>query len=130
MKRFFKKYIGFIIYFVLCVALIALTPVWIGFMIIGAFAFGGALIFFAIKSKRKYNDAKDYSNDDDYFDGTKYDYDEDIYYIGTSKGLKKQIGKNFFSKFNALMPTIIFSLVGIGFIIMGLTGVFKVLLGL
>lgn len=129
MKKFLKKYIGLIIYFVLCIALVALTPVWIGFMIIGAFAFGGALLFFAVKAKRKYNVAKDYEIEDDFFDATKYDYDEDIYYIGTSKSLKKQIGKSFFSKFNALMPTLIFSLVGIGFIIMGFTGIFKILLG-
>ena len=107
-----------------------LTPVWIGFMIIGSFAIGGGFLFFGVKMKKKYNAAKEYSTDDDYFDATKLDYDEDIYYIGTNKGVKKQIGKNAISKFNALMPTIIFFLIGIGFIIIGITGVFKIFLGL
>lgn len=102
-----------------------LSVAWLGFIIIGALALGGLSVYFAVKFKRKYNELKTFTVEDQYFDGTKYDYDEDVYYIGKPGHVQKEIGKNAFSKMGALMPTIAFGMLGVGLIILALATIFR-----
>lgn len=103
-----------------------LSVAWLGFVIIGALSLGILSVYFSVKFKQKYNELKEFSVEDQYFDGTKYDYDEDIYYIGKPGRVQKEIGKNAFSKMSALMPTIAFGMLGVGLIILALAATFRI----
>ena len=126
MKKFFKNNLAYIIWFAACLAIMALGVIFSVALIVGAVGMGVLFLVFAVKSKHRYEDLKAESADNnDYFDATKVDYDEDVYYIGNPNDRRKKIGKSAISKFGALVPTIAFALIGLGLIIMSLTFVFK-----
>ena len=107
-----------------------LSVIWVGFMIIGALLLGLIFLYFATKLRGRYKEAKEYDDDDNYFDATKYDFDEDVYYIGEAKDRnKKPMSKNIFSRANASMPSIALYILGLAFIAMAVMGVAKVFLG-
>lgn len=60
---------------------------------------------FANKLRSKYNQIIEYDPSEDYFDATKLDYDEEIYYIGSSTP-KKTVSKSFFGKLSTKTPCI------------------------
>ena len=130
MKNFLKKYLWIIIYFFVCIVFMTLSVVWVGFMIIGSLLLGLIFLYFATKLRAKYKEAKEYDDDENYFDATKYDYDEDIYYIGAAKDRnKKPMAKNIFARANASMPSIALYILGLAFIAMAVMGVAKIFLG-
>ncbi|MBQ3214214.1 MAG: hypothetical protein IJB10_04340 [Clostridia bacterium] len=131
MKKFLKKYLWIFIYCFICVALIFLATVWVGFLIVGSIGLGSLCLYFAFKSRKKYNSLKEYDDSDQYIDARKYDYDEDIYYIGDpdQRDKKRAIGKGFFSKMNAMLPTVTFSLFGVGLILIAVVGIVKIFIG-
>ena len=61
--------------------------------------------YFARKLQNKYNQIIDQDPNEDYFDATKLDYDEEVYYIGTSSP-KKNISKSFFGKLSTKAPCV------------------------
>ena len=109
----------------------ALTPVWVGFLLIGSIALGSLCLYFAHKCRKKYNSLKEYDDSDQYVDARLLDYDEDIYYIGDpdKRNKTQAIGKNFFSKMNAMLPTVTFSLFGVGLIFIALVGTLRIFIG-
>ena len=99
-------------------------------MIVGAALLGLIFLYFATKLKNRYKDAKEYDDDDNYFDATKYDFDEDVYYIGAAKDRnKKPMSKNILARANASMPCIALYILGLAFLAMAVMGVAKIFLG-
>lgn len=131
MKNFLKKYLWIFIYCFVCIALIFLATVWVGFLIVGSIALGSLCLYFAIKCKRRYKSLKEYDDSDLYIDARKFDYDEDVYYIGDpgQRDKKKGISKNFFSKMNAMLPTVTLSLFGVGLILIAVVGTIRMFVG-
>ena len=131
MKNFFKKYLWIVIYFFVSAFFMTLSIVWIGFMMIGSLLLGLIFLYFANKLRGKYKQAKDFDDDDFYFDATKYDFDEDIYYIGEAKDRnKKPLSKNLFARANASMPSIALYILGIAFLAVAVMGVVKIFIGI
>jgi len=125
MKNFLLKNLWLIISLVAIIICFVLSTVWIGFFIGGCLGSAAVCLFIAYKTKQKYNKLKDYSQEDEYFDARKYDYDEDVYYIGDPTQHKKEIGKNIFSRLSGILPTVVFSVFGIGFLSIGLMCLIK-----
>ena len=90
--------------------------------------FGIVCFHFANRLRRRYKELEDYSEEDDYFDATKYDFDEDIYYVGTPGKPKKQIGKRALSKLSAKAPSIGLYLLGVAFISISVVTVVRALI--
>lgn len=61
--------------------------------------------YFARKLQNKYNQIIDQDPEEDYFDATKLDFDEEIYYVGSSSP-KKTVSKSFFGKLSTKTPCI------------------------
>ena len=127
MKNFLKKYLWIIITIIVSFILIMLSVLWVWFFLIGSIMLSISFFVLAAKSKARYNELKDFSEEDLYIDARKYDYDEDVYFIGDSKSNKKGIKKGLFAKFNAKMPTIIFIILGLGFLSFSLMMVISIL---
>lgn len=127
MKKFLKKYLWLIVVSFVSFMLIMLSVLWAGFFALGALILSVTFFVLAWKAKQKYNKLKDFSEEDLYFDATKYDYDEDVYYIGDGKSASKTIRKGFFSRFNARMPVVVCIILGLAFLsfaVMAITAVF------
>ena len=115
MKDFIKKNLVVIILFLIAVVCYALVVVSTVFLPIAAFFTGVPMIILAINSKKKYNRLSEESKSNkQVFDATDIDYDEDVYYIGTSQN-KKEI-KGIVSRFNALSPVIICWILAVSFL--------------
>ena len=95
------------------------------FAIVACIIFGVISIYFAIILRKKYKKMEDEPEDKDYFDATKLDYDEDVYYIGDANSRKKQVGKTFFSKVSVNAPAIALFLLGFGFLSIGIVTLIK-----
>ena len=129
MKKFLKKYLWIIISLIVSFALIMLSVLWVVFFIIGTVLLSITFFILAGKAKAKYDELKDFSEEDLYIDARKYDYDEDVYYIADGKNNKKGLKRGLFAKFNAKMPTVICVILGLGFLsfalMMGISLLFK-----
>ncbi len=128
MKNFLKKNLIFIIGFLICLILILLGILSSICLLIGTLLLGVLLLFIAFKLKKHYNKLVDNINEDEnVFDATKIDYDEDIYVVGSKPLIRTRLKQNFFSKLSALFPTILFSLFGVGLIIISLSILIKMI---
>ena len=116
MKKFLKKHIFTIILAVLALILIVLGNVSVYCLLAGCVVLGIMFLNLGRISHKKYKEAQNYSEEDDYFDATKFDFDEEVYYIGNPNKPKKQISKKLFSQLNAKAPTIGLYLIGVAFI--------------
>ena len=126
MKKFFKKNLWLILGFIISLILLFLGVLYSICLIIGSFIIGVLLLCIAYKFKQRYNALKDTIDEDDtIFDATKYDYDEDIYVIGTKPVFRNKLKKGLFSNISALAPTIVFSLFGLGLIVISITLLIK-----
>jgi len=133
MKNFLKKYLWLIITLIVEIILFVAGTIFFPCLILATFSSGIIILFFAGKSKQKLNDLKDKSEDEEdsrFFDATKLDFDEDIYYLGEGdKSAKiKSFGKSIFSKLSIKMPTIILSIFGVALICFSLIGLVKIFL--
>lgn len=119
MKIFFKKnlvilllsFAGFLCFFLSSVLFIFLP---ISLVVL---AIPSAML--SIRSKRKYDELKNFDPTENIFDARAFDYDEDVYYICTENEKKAQM-KDAFSRFNALGPTIIFGFLTIALVVMAI----------
>ena len=89
MKKFLKKHLFSISLIVLASFLILLGLLSVYFLLAGCVVLGILFINFGRIAYKRYQDAQNYSEEEDYFDATKLDYDEDVYYIGSSTPTKK-----------------------------------------
>lgn len=119
MKNLFKKYLWLIIVIVVSFAFIMLSVLWVGFFIIGSFLLSISFFVLAAKARNRYNELSEISEENFYFDGTKYDFDEDVYYLTDRRNKNSGIKKNVFSKFNARMPMTICIILGLAFLSFG-----------
>ena len=118
MKKFLKRNLVLILLFVIAIALLFLGVLSVVFLILSCLIFGINFLIIAIRVKRKYNEIKDYSYKDDLIDMTKYDYDEDVYFIGDPSKQKKEIGKTALKKLTFSAPVIALFMLAIGFLTM------------
>ncbi len=116
MKNFIKKYLWLILLIAISFLLITISVLWMGFFVIGAFVISISFFVLAWRAKQRYESLRDFTEEDLYIDARKFDYDEDVYYIGTNSKTTKGIKKNFFSKFNAKMPMVICVIMGLAFL--------------
>ena len=128
MKKFLKKNLWLIIGFTVSIILIFLGMLVSVCLIIGALLMGVFLLCLAHRFKKRYNAFKDEMEEDDtIFDGTVYDYDEDVYVIGTKPVLKNKLKKGLISNISALIPTIVCSFSGLGLIVISVTLLIKII---
>lgn len=116
MKNFLKKHIFSIILISIALVLMVLGTVTVYCLLAGCVVLGIAFLNFGRLSYAKYKEALDYSEEDDYFDATKLDYDEEVYYIGNPNKPKKEIRKKTLAKLNAKGPALGLYFIGIAFI--------------
>ncbi len=129
MKNFFKKTWWIFVGLIVGLIFIFLSPFSPVCLIIGLFIVGVMLIVVSVFLKKRYNRLKqEYENDDNIFDATKYDYDEDVYIIGTKPKLRTQIKQGLFSKVSALGPCLLTGIFGAGFIFLAITFVIRLIL--
>ena len=107
-----KKFLNFLKrkWFLLTLFFIGIVLLCLGtitvYCLLGACVIFSIICFyFARKLQLKYNEIIDSDPQEDYFDATKLDYDEEIYYVGTSNA-KKAVSKNFFGKLSTKTPAI------------------------
>ena len=81
------------------------------FLVASCCLFSIVSFYYARKLQLKYNKVFDEDPEDDYFDATKLDFDEEVYYIG-SYAPKKKIKKSFFGKISTKSPSIALYLLG------------------
>ena len=129
MKNFFKKnwwlILGFALGFVL-IMLGTLTPVC---LIIGLVFVGACLIVISLRLRTRYKLLLEKQEaESNVFDATIYDYDEDVYIIGSKPKLQKQIKQGLISKLSAQGPSILFAMFGVGLIVLAITFLLKLIL--
>ena len=107
-----KKFLGFLkrnwlIFTLIFLGIIffILSAITIYCLLVACLIFSIVCFYFARKLQVKYNNIIDHDPEEDYFDATKLDYDEEIYYIGSSSP-KKHIKKSFFGKLSTRTPSI------------------------
>ena len=122
MKDFFKRNLYVIIFSFAGFICLFLGTFFAILLPVGTLVLSVPMIILTIKSKKKYDNLKNYSGEENIFDATKLDYDEEVYYIGGDKNEKKNQIKGAFSKFNAMNPIIIFGFLSIALIIMSIIG--------
>jgi len=125
MKNFLKRNLLILIFLVVAIALMFLVVFSVVFLVLSCVIFGIIFLILAIRSKKKYNEIKDYSYQDDIIDVTKYDYDEDIYYIGDPEKRKKEVGKSALKKLSFSAPVIGLYMLSGGFFTIALMTVLR-----
>jgi len=99
-----RKWFLFVLIF-LGVFLSCLTPISPYFLMAACVVFSSICFYFARILQNNYNKILAEDPEDDFFDATVLDYDEEVYYIGSSAP-KKQIKKGFISQISAKTPSI------------------------
>ena len=127
MKNFFKKHLFSIILICLAFILILLGVITVYCLLAGCVVLGIVFINFGRLAHKKYKEAQDYSEEDDYFDATKFDYDEEIYYIGNPNKPKKAVSKKALARLNAKAPAIGLYLMGFALISIAVMTVLRAL---
>ena len=105
MKNFLKKNAILLILSAVAVVCLFLGTVSKVFLIGSSAIISVVFGFLAIKLKKRYKAALEYDESDDYFDARSFDYEEDIYYVGTTSRTRKQI-KGKLGSFEARVPYI------------------------
>ena len=130
MKNFLKKHLGLIIYIIVSLVFCLLVSVSAAFLLVGCLMIGCLFIYFGVKVRKRYKEKVaeiEEQEELNYFDARKYDYDEDVYYIG--QGPRNTIKtKGIAAKANGMMPSIILFIIGIAFIALSITTVIKMFL--
>ena len=85
--------------------LFCLSVITVYCLMAACFIFSIVCFYFARKLQNKYNQIIDQDPEEDYFDATKLDFDEEIYYVGSSSP-KKTVSKSFFGKLSTKTPCI------------------------
>ena len=94
------------------------------FIVAGSFVLSIVCFYYFSKFRSKYNEFKN-NNDEkkDYFDARKFDYDEDVYYIG--EGQKKTQIKKTWAQFSSHLPSVFFAMFGTMSLIFALALLFR-----
>lgn len=122
--NFFKNHLVSIIISLVGLALFALSSMSKFFTAVSMICFSVASVLEFIKSRQKMNKLKEENSEENvYFDATKYDYDEDVYYIGEEDKRPKIRSK--FSKFTAMPSAAIWIFMAVCFAIMAVYSVIK-----
>ena len=87
------------------IILFCLSVVTVYCLLAACVIFSIVTFYFARKLQVKYNKIIDQDPEEDYFDATKFDYDEDVYYVGTSSP-KKTVSKSFFGRLSTKAPCV------------------------
>ena len=124
MKDFLKKNIAVIILFALSTILFFLANLTMVFMAISMVGYFVAFLILAIRFRKKYKLMQEYDPLSDYFDASKFDYEEEVYYIG-AKDKKKQEIKNNLGMAQARLPYIICLFISVACLFMAGYAVFK-----
>lgn len=126
MKTFFKKNLYIIILLSAGVLCLFLTPIFAILMPISMVIFATPMIILAVRYKKIYNKMKVIDTKQNYFDATKLDFDEDVYYIGTQSEKKIRL-KAIASKYKASYPVIIFGFLALALISIAIMGFLNIL---
>ena len=93
---------------------------------VGCILFGIVSIYFGVVLRKKYKSLEDEPEEELYFDATKLDYDEDVYFIGDNSTRTKKIGKNFVQRIALNSPSIGLFILGIGFLSIAIVSLIRV----
>ena len=116
MKKFLKKHLFSILLIIFALILIFLGVFTVYCLLAGCVVLGIVFLNFGRLAYKKYKEAQDYSEEDDYFDATQFDYDEEVYYIGNPNKPRKEIGKRVWSRLNAKAPALGLYFIGVALI--------------
>ena len=83
-----------------------------------------AFLILAIRFRKKYKTIKDYDPSVDYFDASKFDYEEEVYYIGTKDPRQQEI-KGKIGMVEAQLPFMICLFISCACLFMAGYGIFK-----
>ena len=125
MKNFFKKN-----WLLLLIGTLLALCLFVGLQFAPLFVLGSAGLFvvslmFFLRTFKTYKTVKDYNVNDDYFDATQLDYDEDVYYVGSSSPISN-MAKGRFSKITSFTPCLfsLFFMIAFGFLVIyGVVGI-------
>ena len=122
--NFFKNHWKILTVIGCIIVLFFLGILSIYFIVAGCFVLSIVCFYYFAKFKAKYKKFKN-DNDEkkDYFDARKFDYDEDIYYIG--EGQKKTQIKKSWAQFSTLSPAVFFAIVGTMSFVIALSFLFR-----
>ena len=120
MKNFLKRNIILLVLFFVSIVLLLLGSLSVVFLILSCTVFGITFLIVAIRTRKKYKEIKDYSYEDDIIDMTKYDYDEEVYFVGDMTKRKKEVGKTMIKRLTFSAPVIALYMLSIGFFTMAL----------
>lgn len=128
MKGFFKRNLAEII--LLSLALLCYMLSFLSFILfsVACILVGIALIIIFFKTKKRVNERQlKRETDNRIFDATKFDYDEDIYYLGDPKLIESNKSKKF-AKIEKNMLFVMFGFVAFAFIFVGLFFILKMVI--
>lgn len=118
MKEFFRRNLDIII-IVCIVAVLFLLSSTIPYCIeILYFVVAVSMFYMAFRTRKKYKNLENIDDSDDYFDARGYDYEEEIYYIGSGSPKKQNNQKSI--RLQSKIATITYIVLGILSIIVGI----------
>ena len=127
MKSFFKRNLAEIILFALALLCYMLSFLSFVLFAVACILVGIALIIVFFKTKKRVNERQlKRETDNRIFDATKFDYDEDIYFLGNPKLIENDKSKKF-AKIEKNMLFVMLGFVAFAFIFVGVFFIIKMI---
>ncbi len=125
MRDFFKRNIFLIVIFILSFVCFLLSGISSIFYTLFLVLIAYAMFILANRYKKRYKRIIE-EQDDNVFDGRRFDYDEDVYILQTENKTKRLLNKS--SKFEAFFPVVFFIFIGICASIMAIISIVNLFL--
>lgn len=125
MRDFFKRNIFLIVIFILSFVCFLLSGISSIFYTLFLVLIAYAMFILANRYKKRYKRIIE-EQDDNVFDGRRFDYDEDVYTLQTENKTKRLLNKS--SKFEAFFPVVFFIFIGICASIMAIISIVNLFL--